>query len=198
MNTLSLNHMTRLPPILLALLSAGLPWSAWPHGGEDHGDTPAVTAPAEQAPRAVAQTESFELVAVLDTHAKPPMLTLYLDKVDTNEPVSQASVDVEGGTVKAQATAREPGVYTVSADAWSKPGRYPLTISVQSAEGADLLDTTLVHQADDDAHDHPDAMASPRHWPWLALSILAAVAIVGLGWFIRQHARRRPLHKTGT
>lgn len=198
MNNLSLHHRKRPPPILLALLSASLPWSAWPHGGEDHGDTPAATAPAEQAPRAMAQTESFELVAVLDTHAKPPMLTLYLDKVDTNEPVSQASVDVEGGTVKAQATAREPGVYTLSADAWSKPGRYPLTISVQSAEGADLLDTTLVHQVDNDAHDHPDAKASPRHWAWLAVSMLATVAIVGLGWFIRQHGRRRPLHQTGT
>lgn len=195
MNTLALNHMTRLPLILLAALLSCLSWSAWPHGGEDHGDTPAATAPAEQAPRAMAQTDSFELVAVLDTHAKPPMLTLYLDKSDTNEPVSQATVDVEGGTVKAQAKALEPGVYTVSADAWSKPGRYPLTISVQSAEGADLLDTTLVHQADDDAHDHPDAMASPRHWPWVAVPLLA---VLGLGWFIRQYARRHHIQQTGT
>ncbi|WP_052162327.1 hypothetical protein [Aquabacterium sp. NJ1] len=168
---------------------------AWSHGGEDHGDAPALSTPTQQAPRASAQTDSFELVAVLNQGDAPqaPTLTIYLDKVDTNEPVDQASIDVESGAFKASAKPVAPGVYSVPAAALAKPGRYPLTFTVQSADNADLLDATLVttphgatagHEADE-AHDHaPQASALSAlraRWPWLAAGATLLIAAAWLG-----------------
>lgn len=177
-------------PLCLALLLAHAP--AWSHGGEDHGDTPAASAPAQQAPRASAQTDSFELVAVLDQGdaQHPPTLTLYLDQADTNEPVAQASIDVESGAFKASAQPVGPGVYTVPGSAFAQPGRYPLTFSVQSADTADLLDATLVTGAHD-GHGAPTTGAAttttPR-WPWLAAG---AALLIALGTAAARWARRR-------
>ncbi len=185
--------------LLLALVSA----PAWPHGGEDHGDEHPTTTPARQAPRASAQTDTFELVVVFDQGEAPhsPALTIYLDKADTNEPVDQASIDVESGAFKASAKPVAPGVYSVPAAALAKPGRYPLTFTVQSADNADLLDTTLVtapHEATaaQDAHG-PHASAPVAHrarWPWLAAG---AALLITAAWLARRKlARNRDLAGT--
>lgn len=176
-------------PLLLALIST----PAWPHGGEDHGDERLPATPTQQAPRASAQTDSFELVAVLNQGDTPqaPTLTIYLDKVDTNEPVEQASIDVESGAFKASAKPVAPGVYSVPAAALAKPGRYPLTFTVQSADTADLLDATLAsgpHEATagHEANQAHAPQASPlsglrARWPWLAAGITVLIAAAWLG-----------------
>lgn len=188
---LALSWVPTLPLVLaLTLMLASAP--AWSHGGEDHGDTPAASTPAQQAPRASAQTDSFELVAVLDQGdaQHPPTLTLYLDQVDTNEPVAQASIDVESGAFKASAQPVGPGVYTVPGSAFVKPGRYPLTFTVQSGDTADLLDATLVTGAHD-AHGGEPAQAAGTartRWPWLAAG---AAVLIALGAAAALSARRR-------
>ncbi len=171
--------------MILTLTSA----PAWSHGGEDHGDTPTPSTPTQQAPRASAQTDSFELVAVLTQGDAPqaPTLTIYLDKVDTNEPVDQASIDVESGAFKASAKPVAPGVYSVPAAALAKPGRYPLTFTVQSADNADLLDATLVttpHEATagHEAQEPQSSAAGLRaRWPWLAAGATLLIAAAWLG-----------------
>lgn len=177
-------------PLCLALLLAHAP--AWSHGDEDHGDTPAASTPAQQAPRASAQTDSFELVAVLDQGdaQHPPTLTIYLDQLDTNEPVAQASIDVESGAFKASAQPAGPGVYTVPGSAFAKPGRYPLTFTVQSADTADLLNATLVTGAHDAHGGEPAQAAGTAHtrWPWLAAG---AALLIALGAAAALSARRR-------
>ncbi|MDC8786111.1 hypothetical protein [Roseateles koreensis] len=154
----------------------------WAHGGEDHGEH--VTAPAQRglAPRATAQTDDFELVLVLTgTQAtaeagsapphpnpdpspdpnSPPVLTLYLDRFATNAPVDGATVEVESGAFKAVAKPVAPGVYAVAGQPFAKPGRYPLTVSVQTSDAADLLDATLQYEAP------PSAVAVPATaLPW--------------------------------
>lgn len=181
-------------PLCLALLLAHAP--AWSHGDEDHGDTPATSTPAQQAPRASAQTDSFELVAVLDQGdaQHPPTLTIYLDQLDTNEPVAQASIDVESGAFKASAQPAGPGVYTVPGSAFAKPGRYPLTFTVQSADTADLLNATLV-TGPHDAHGEPAQAAGAAHtrWRWLAAG---AALLIALGAAAALSARRR--QRSGT
>ena len=138
--------------IASALACTALTVSA--HGGEDHGEAAAAPPPAQQAPRASAQTDDFELVAVLTGVHKPgasehehpaagPVLTLYLDHYAPNAPVAGATVEVESGAFKAVAQQVAPGEYTVAAVALAQPGRYPLTVSVQTQEGADLLDAVL-------------------------------------------------------
>lgn len=136
---------------LLAVLMWCLATSAWTHGGEDHDHEPSVASqvPAGQVPKVSAETDDFELVAVLNGAAGvdgaqlPPVLTLYLDRFASNRPVVGATIEVESGAFKAVAKAVADGVYTVPGQAFARPGRYPLTVSVQSAEGSDLLEATL-------------------------------------------------------
>ncbi len=122
---------------VLAVAALALP--AWAHEGEDHG-TQRSSAPIVQAgPRTEAQTDAFELVAVL----ADGRLTLYLDAFATNGPVADAQVEVESGAFRAVATQAEPGVYAVTAVSFGPPGRYPLVVSVQAGDVADLLTATI-------------------------------------------------------
>lgn len=128
------------------------------HGGEDHGEPAIAPIQVGAVPRAAAQTDDFELVMVLtgahapggpehDHPAVSPVLTLYLDRFATNVPVGGATVEVESGAFKAVAKQVEPGVYTVAGQAFAQPGRYPLTVSVQTDDGADLLETSLHYES---------------------------------------------------
>jgi len=107
--------------------------------GHSHGEAvkPAMT--VDVAPRTSAQSDEFELVAVL----AEGKLTLYLDLYADNAPVPDAEVEVESGAFKAVAAQIAPGVYAVPGQAFAQPGRHPLTISVQAGDAADLLTATL-------------------------------------------------------
>jgi hypothetical protein len=136
--------LKRIRTLSLPILMAALPLFAWAHGGEDHGseDHGSAVMPAPSfatAPRAVAQSEDFELVAVLE--AKHLVLTL--DRFASNEPVSNAQIELESGAVKMSATQVAPGAYSVPADAFAGPGKYALAITVQAGELSDLLTTAL-------------------------------------------------------
>lgn len=113
--------------------------SAWAHGSEDHSHEIAPAMVGDVAPRAAAQSEAFELVAVL----ADGKLTLYLDRYVDNAPVPDAEVEVESGAFKAVAAQVAPGVYSVPGQVFAQPGKHPLTISVQAADAADLLIAAL-------------------------------------------------------
>ncbi|MBI5924751.1 MAG: hypothetical protein HY836_04060 [Aquabacterium sp.] len=187
----------RPPRALLALALAAIvvaltPHAAWSHDGEDHGEaTPAaVTPPTPQAPRATAQTDSFELVAVLQT-GDTPTLTLYLDRADTNAPVAGASIEIESGAFKGTAKAMEPGVYTLPAPALAKPGHYPLAITVQSGDTADLLDATLNVEAPSD-HEPDHTASTGSRWPWFTAAAL--LITITSAWLLQRRttARKEP------
>jgi hypothetical protein len=165
--------------------------TAGAHGGEDHGEPAAAPIQVGQAPRAAAQTDDFELVMVLtgahasgepehDHPAAPPVLTLYLDRFATNAPVGGATVEVESGAFKAVAKQVEPGVYTVAGQAFANPGRYPLTVSVQTDDGADLLEASLQYEA-------PKAAVSASTSSWRksggwAAGLALVLVIAGWAW----------------
>lgn len=154
---------------MAVVVTLTLAMHAWAHEGEDHG-APVPPAPIVQAgSRTEAQTEAFELVAVLaDGH-----LSLYLDDFATNTPVAGAQVEVESGAFRAVADQAAPGVYRVSAGSFDHPGRYPLIISVQAGDVADLLTATLdVAQP---------AVAAERYPRWLAWWDARAIAAGAAG-----------------
>lgn len=153
-----------LPILILATATA------WAHEGHDHG--PAVQEiRVDAAPRAAAESEEFELVAVLEGGK----LQLYLDRFASNEPVADAGIEVESGAFKGLAKAVAPGVYTLPGEVFAKPGKHPLTIGVQAGESADLLAATL---------EVPQPAATPgsggpllwQAWWGIVLSALAGLA----------------------
>ena len=135
---------------LSCMLAAGLSFSAQvsAHAGEDHAEETSAPLPLEAfAPRAYAQSEDFELVVVLDVGQQPlRRLLATLDRFETNEPVSGATLEIEfNGTTQA---AKEvgPGVYAVESMALAglPPGsELALTVTVETPDNGDLLTTSL-------------------------------------------------------
>lgn len=175
--------------LLAALLLASS--SALAHGGDDHGAKPPSTATAA-LPRLEAHTELFELVARLEADE----LSLMIDRYASNEPLLNASVELESGGLKAKAKFHaDIGDYAVDDPAFLKllatPGEHALVITVQAGNEADLLDGVLrvtPPGESNDVHSGHAASRSPWLWAGLAVPLIAAAA-----WW----RRRRSAAKQG-
>lgn len=128
---------------LVMFVAFALP--AWAGGdssdGHTHGEPTPAPAPISQGatPRATTATEEFEVVASLEGKS----LVVYVDQFASNEPVTRAKVEVEGAGLKGVASETAPGTYVLAVPAPLPPARHALTISIESAESADLLAVTL-------------------------------------------------------
>jgi hypothetical protein len=171
--------------LLFALMLAS---PAWSHGDEDHShdEEPVLQAAPSLIPRASAQSEEFELVAVLAEQ----QLTLYLDHYASNAPVTDAQIEVESGAFKAVALQTEPGVYTLPGAAFKQPGKYPLVFSIETETSADLLTTTL------EVPQPVLAAAASEHgedhrliWAAAAALVLLVVGVAGFVVLRRRHAK---------
>ncbi len=185
--------MNRIQQTVLAMMLSASLSLAWAHGDDahDHDDakpSPALSAaPAEGAARASTASESFEMVVELSPDEAKPSLMLYIDRFATNEALRGATIEVESGTFKGIAKAVAPGVYQLPGQAFSAHGQYPLTVSIQAGDDADLLNVVLDTRHHDDAP-HP-ANVPPFTWAWAVAAIVASAAI---GLFIRRRWAARP------
>ena len=166
--------------LLPSLLFAG--------GGDDHshGDTKAAPVPATaQLLRVEAVSELFELVGSLESDK----LVIHLDRFTTNEPVTGATISVEGGPLKATAAVEREGVYTLPAAGLAAPGTHPLVFTVQAGQTSDLLTGDLVV-----AGASATAVSSGDHGPsWhvpVAVALAAALLLAAgaLAWRRRRAA----------
>lgn len=139
-------------------LTTVLPLAAAPgaHGPDgEHLDAPSGQIGGAILPRLEANSDLFELVAEL----KGGQLRIYLDRYASNEPVADASVEVELDNFKAlaayQATA---GHYLLEApdflEALGTPGEHPLVFTILAGDDADLLNGMLDTRRADAGHDH--------------------------------------------
>lgn len=119
---------------LLFLLAAG---HAAAHEGHSHGDEAPPEA-VQSAPRATAASALFELVAV----AKGPSLTIFLDRFDTNDPVTEATVMVETPTGPATAVA-DAEVFLLEAPWAAEPGTHELLFTIEAGTDVDFLMASL-------------------------------------------------------
>ena len=92
------------------------------HEGHDHDKPAALNLPI--APRVVAVTPNYEVVGVISGEQR---LTIFLHHFATGEPVKDAKITVSGGDQEAEATAKEPGVFDLTAP-W-----------LRAADGIDLI-----------------------------------------------------------
>lgn len=169
---------------LAACMLAAFTLPSFAHGDEPHGDEPHAPASAVLAPGAAphfeAATELFEAVGRLEGG----VLTLFINRFETNEPVAQASVELESGNLKAEAAYRAgQGSYVVEdagfVQALGQPGRHALVMTITAGADADLLDALVEVAAAPVAAD-ADALASmtPVLAGGLGLGALAAGALL--------------------
>lgn len=146
---------------LFATLTAG---NALAHEGHSHGDE-APPDSVQTAPRATAASTLFELVAV----ANGQNLTVYIDRFDTNEPVTEATVYVE--TPAGPATATKDGeIFLLEAPWAAEAGEYELLFTVEAGTDIDFLTATLT------VPEVAVGTASPLAGTWQLQSGLASVA----------------------
>lgn len=178
--------MKRARTLFLAItLILALPARAGGDASDGHTHGPSEPVPVQDiAPRTTAQTEDFELVAI----PSGGKLTLYLDRYADNAPVAGAAIEVESGAFKAVAKEVAPGVYALPGEAFAKPGKYPLTLSIQAGETADLLTATL------DLAALPSAGVEHVHtWgEWAVWGAAGALLIAGAGLVaVRRRQKKR-------
>lgn len=155
--------------------------TALAHGDDDHGAAPPA-AVQSVAPRALAATEEFEVVALLDEDGKK--LLVYLDHFASNEPVTNARVEIEGAGIKGQAKESAPGVYAIDAPKLAA-GRHALTISIEAGDLSDLLTLSL------DTSLPVDSSAHLHGWNAKLIWSLAALLMVTLAGMALLLVRRR-------
>jgi hypothetical protein len=143
--------------VALWMLLAAVPALAGP--GHDHGDEGPTSSSVPALPRAVASSELFDLVAVLDGQR----ITIFIDRSATNEPIVGATLELELAgrqlpvqPVDAATAGPAGGDFTVTLPEALKGGVYPLTATVTAGADIDLLASQFeVHDASvADAHDH--------------------------------------------
>ena len=110
--------------------------SAYAHDGDHTSSPPASIA---STPRAEAVSENFELVAV----ARHGVLTIYLDRLRSNDPVAGATVTVETPAGSLDAVAEHHGTYSLAAPWSTQAGRHDLIFTVVSGGSAEVLTGTL-------------------------------------------------------
>ena len=154
--------------------------SAFGHGGEDHGAPPSpVTQSVE--PRAATASEDFELVVSLEGKK----LVLYVDRFASNEPVTQAKVEIDGAGLKGLASETTPGTYVLDLSTPLPPAKHSLTISIEASDNADLLSATL---------DTSSAVTTEVHahgWSeWVVWALSGALLLVtGIAFAVRRNKR---------
>ncbi len=159
------------------LLATAIAFPAWAGGDASDGHTHAEAAPipvTPSAPRAVAATEDFEVVAVLEGKH----LVVYVDRFASNEPVAKAKVEVEGAGLNGLAKEATPGAYVMDLAAALPPAKHALTISIEAGDSADLLTATLDTSAAAPAAPHARSWSEWMVWGLAAVLLLASGALL--------------------
>lgn len=135
----STNDVFRCLQVPLAWLALTLtPAAAQAHEGHDHG-APQPTVSARSSPRVAAQSETYELVGILNQDN----LRIYLDRFETNEPVTEAAIVATVGGTDIAATPVGDGTFGIKSDAFAGEGPLEIVFVITSPSGDDLLIGTL-------------------------------------------------------
>lgn len=124
--------------VSVALSLGGLSRSAAAHGADEEPATPALSGIAV-GPRVAAEGSDFELVGV----ARGKVLSIWLDRMRDNDPVANASLEVEVDGNSTKVEAGPDGVYRLTADWVAQPGRHDIVFTVRLEGTADLLAGSL-------------------------------------------------------
>lgn len=179
--------------VLAAATGAGS--TARANGNHDVA-APSVTGSAPP-PRLVAESETFELVGVLENGTT---LRLWLDRWTDNAPVRGARIELEIGTTQLVAIpATEAVGYVATLPAPLPEGVHPVTVSIAAGAETDLLAGELdVHAAQAAASAGGDTHRLPLHLdalprPLVAVIAIAMLAVIAAAMYFRARRARRSL-----
>ena len=175
--------MTDVRVILLSVcLAIGLqPLAARAHEGHDDDAPSASSMLGAKVSRVEAQSDVFEIVGTVENG----VLTMFLDRYATNEPVVNAKIDIDAGLLKGSAQANPDGSYTFKHATLSQPGAFPVTFTIAAGTESDLLAGELVIGDTDSANAHAGGALSRMRWWWLAGAALL-LAGIAIAWWSRR------------
>ena len=150
--------------LLLLLLAP----KAWADAGHNHGDAPAA-ATGGASPRVTSHSDLFELVGVVDKGE----MTIFLDRYATNEPVKDAKIELEIGSIKGVAVVQADGSYSFKNDVLAKPGDLAVSFTVVAGKDADILAGDLKIGSPVD-----DQIGNKASKPWLRWAAYAGGALL--------------------
>jgi cobalt-zinc-cadmium efflux system membrane fusion protein len=166
----------------LASLILGLAVSV-AHEGHDHGEADKSAVVSSAYPRVAARSELYEIVGIL----KDGQFSIFIDDAVTNEPVSDAALQVTIGDSGAiEATKAGNGVYFAALPDRKATGSVEVIFSVAAKKGDDLLVDSLTS---------PQTSSPPQQQhehDWLSSNrcmVAFALAAVGFG-LLFGYARR--------
>lgn len=150
------------------------PGAHGPNG--EHLDAPGGQAQGTSGPRVETFTESFELVGKVQGGE----LSILIDRYETNEPVLNATLEVEANGLKAPAKFHaDLGDYAVDdakfLEALAVPGKHAVIFTLTAGGESDLLEGTLEVKAADHTDDHSHALTR-----WAVAGGLVAAALTAL------------------
>ncbi|WP_375160089.1 efflux RND transporter periplasmic adaptor subunit [Bradyrhizobium sp. RDT46] len=156
------------------------------HEGHDHGDADKPTVLSSTYPRVAARSELYEIVGIL----KDSKLSVFIDDAVTNEPVSDATLQVTiGDSAPIEAPSRD-GVYTAAIPNGLPPGSVEVIFSIGAGKGNDLLVDSFIPTPAGDAR----LSEQKRTQGWLVSSRTAiaasALAALSLGLLVASWRRR--------
>jgi cobalt-zinc-cadmium efflux system membrane fusion protein len=179
-----ISHRVRFPfPVAAVLCCAlALPVAApvLAHEGHDHEEEAPPAATPVDAARPTNELSSELYEALILDHGDH--LDIYLDRYDTNEPVTGAKLSVEVGDAAAVLAEEEtPAMYTLSITPLAPGAAVPITLTISAAPGDDLLGGTLENPVEAEVSLGSRLGAWwAAGWPWgLGLILLAVVVVVG-------------------
>jgi RND family efflux transporter MFP subunit len=162
-------------------------------GGHDDDDAARALLAASTFPRVAARSETYEVVGIL----KGDRLTLYLDRAESNAPVTGAAIQVTIGTRDAVAAEPTPdGAYTLPLGGPLGAESIEVVFSIVGPDGDDLLIGTLQQprppEAVAAAPGAPGWAAWTRHVPPpLDNPVVLGFALVVLAGTFNEFRRRR-------
>ena len=179
---------------LAALRLAGAVWSAslllgfsgaFAHEGHDHGDAEKTSVVSSAYPRIAARSELYEVVGIL----KDGRLSVFIDDAVTNEPVSDAALQVTiGDSAPIEVSSRENGIYTAPIPNGTLSGSVEVIFSISAGRGNDLLVDSFIPRAEvrpTEQKREPGGLLSNR--AAIGASALAALGFGGLFAYWKRH-----------
>ena len=153
----------------------------------DHGEAKTPAGAVAASPRFQGHSDLFEVVGIL----KGDELSIMIDRYATNEPVLNATVEVESGALKKMAVFHaDHGDYSLPAESFRKPGTYPIILTIVAGNDTDLLVGDLVVPDLQAGHDDSAEQVSGL-LKWAKPAGAAALSLVLVGIAASMWHRRR-------